>query len=141
MSKDVGAAVLAAKSGDLFTHRIDDRSDDPDVILEYLGRSSLGRAMCSAELCGNCGKGPHISPAGRLNFRQVCDNHRGLGKHYGAVNGGMRDAIGHGAWPICDYFDYDGEGNYDERVISLPLEMCGAMMKYEEEIWDEGAPP
>ena len=136
---DVGAAVIAANTGDLFVHRIADwfNCDHPEVILQYIGRSTLGRANCSRELCGNCGKGPHGSPAGRLNFRQVCDNPRGLGRHHGAFRGGLRDAIGLGAWPLCDYFDYDANGTYDERVISLPLTMCAGMLKYDHSDDDE----
>ena len=141
MSRDnVGAAVLAGSVGDLFTHRIAEwyGCESPEVILQYIGRSSPGRADCSTALCGGCGNGPHVSPEGRLNFRQVCDNHRGLTTHFGAFNGGLRDALGrNGAWPICDYFDYDTEGNFDERVISIPVEMCGAMMKYDDDDNDD----
>ena len=107
--------ALFAEVGERFRHgRRDDMDgryvDLPDEIFEYAGRTE--EAPRGA---------PHAVPAGWLIFRHV-EGPWGIEEGYGAVNGGVRDAVG--AWPHTEYRVYDGEGNFEKGVMCLPPVKC-----------------
>ena len=85
-----------------------------------------GIGLCAGLLSvyprGGCWDASHgATPVGWLIFKHV-DGPWGIEEGYGAVNGGVRDAIG--AWPQTQYRVYDGEGNYDRGVMCLPPAKC-----------------
>lgn len=107
--------VLFAEEGDLFEHRLDERMHSFQTnIFQYVGRTK------------ESGKPPLVTPPGRLAFRHL--RGAGIGSHYHAVHGGVRDVTG--AWPLPDYCVYDGNGNYDRDVFCLPPKMCYSFRKF-----------
>ena len=102
--------ALFAGVGDWFTHRRDESFDEmEDEVFEYQGRTH------------GSGQPPAVTPAGRLIFKWI-SGHWGIEGGYGAINRGVRDAIG--AWPQRDYRVYDDEGQFERGVFCLPPAMC-----------------
>ncbi|XRB11838.1 hypothetical protein RI054_03g16710 [Pseudoscourfieldia marina] len=116
--------ALFAREGDLFVHRADRRYDGTDLmdVFEYLGRTV------------GSGTQPYVTPPGWLIFKHV-DGAWGIEDGFGAVNGGVRDAIG--AWPQSAYRVYDNNGNFEKGVMCLPPEKCYCFRLHEEMFDDD----
>lgn len=123
--------LLVAKKGDLFEHN---RSDSmtweigPDIF-EFIGRTKVEvTAPCKKGFCpcwnSKANKNGHKTPVGWIILKHVKGSGCGISGNHGAVNGGVRDAIG--AWPIADYCVFkNSDGDYDEDVFCLPPSKCG----------------
>ena len=125
----LGCPSLFAEGGEVFEYRLNAMEGDgrgiPELF-EYIGRTTGGgSAPCSGRLCGNCGKGRHVTPSNWPFFR-YCERSFQPGCNPTRIRGSdersMRAVID--ALPSADYNVYNDDGSYDEDLICLPPEKC-----------------